>query len=508
MTDLPILGVDAGGTGTRAVLVRSGVVTERFSEGPLNVLLHPDAVDRLVRLIARSGAALAGLGLPGVNGVAEAERLQSLLRARTGVAVVVSDDVEVALLGAFNGGPGIVVSAGTGSNAIGRDARGVTARVGGHGFLLGDEGSGYWIGAQALRAALRSADGTGPRSRALEAAVTGAYQESLAAIVRRVHSAPTDRHLVARITSVIAPMDDPVVDRILTRAARHLARLADALRERLGPLPVAMAGGVFGAPPVRERFVAATGAVDGLATTGAGGCAPGVGGLGLSRPGVATVSLPGSLMAAEIAEQPTVLAGILDDGGPEIRRVATVIRAAAPRFVLFAARGTSAHAALYAKYLVEVALGLPVGFASPATVTAYAARPDLRDVLFVAVSQSGGSPDLIEALTNARRCGALTLAVTNAPGSALAQAAELALDVRAGAERAVAATKTYTAELLTLYLLIDALRGGDGRSAAGLPEAVRAVVATSEAGRGAGGAAEGHRSAGGHGARIRLPHGA
>lgn len=191
------------------------------------------------------------------------------------------------------------------------------------------------------------------------------------------------------------------------------------------------------------------------------------------------MSPAGALMAAEIAEQPAVLAGILDLGGSDIRRVAGAIRAAAPRFVLFAARGTSANAALYAKYLVEVTLGLPVGFASPAAVTVYAARPDLRDVLFVAVSQSGGSPDLIEALTTARRCGALTLAVTNAPASALAQAAELTLDVRAGAERAVAATKTYTAELLTLYLLIDALRGGDGRSAAGLPDATGAVVAAS-----------------------------
>lgn len=264
MTDPLILGVDAGGSGTRAVLVRAGIVAEHFTEGPLNVRLHADAVERLVSLINRSGASLAGLGLPGVNGPDEVAALQALLRARTGVDVVVADDAEVALLGAFAGAPGIVVSAGTGSNAIGRDGRGVTARAGGHGFLLGDEGSGYWIGSQSLRAALRSADGTGPRSRALEDAVTDAYGASLAGIVRQVHSAPTDRASVARITPVVAALDDCVVGEILARAARHLASLAAALRHRLGPLPVAMAGQVFGAAPIREHFVAATGAVDSL----------------------------------------------------------------------------------------------------------------------------------------------------------------------------------------------------------------------------------------------------
>ena len=90
-------------------------------------------------------------------------------------------------------------------------------------------------------------------------------------------------------------------------------------------------------------------------------------------------------------------------------------------------------------------------------MTQYGARPDLHDVLLIAVSQSGGSPDLVETLTTARACGALTLAVTNAPTSALATAAALHIDVHAGPELAVAATKSYTAELLALWLLVDAL---------------------------------------------------
>jgi glucosamine--fructose-6-phosphate aminotransferase (isomerizing) len=137
--------------------------------------------------------------------------------------------------------------------------------------------------------------------------------------------------------------------------------------------------------------------------------------------------------------------------------------------VVFAARGTSDHAALYAKYLVEVILQLPAGLASPSTISAYGARPDLRDVLVFAVSQSGGSPDLIRYLEVARAQGALTVAVTNNAQSDLAGVAETHLDILAGPERAVAATKSYTAELLALYLLLDKLRGGT-RTADALPD--------------------------------------
>jgi len=185
---------------------------------------------------------------------------------------------------------------------------------------------------------------------------------------------------------------------------------------------------------------------------------------------------PGRLMAREIAEQPAMFDHILAGGRADIARIAADISAKGIRFVLLAARGTSDHAALYAKYLVEIVLGLPAGLASPSTMTAYGARPDLHDVLFIAVSQSGGSPDLVQSLTTARACGALTLAVTNAPTSPLAAAAALHIDVLAGPERAVAATKSYTAELLSLYLLVDALRGGDGSAAGVLAGAAGSLV--------------------------------
>lgn len=196
--------------------------------------------------------------------------------------------------------------------------------------------------------------------------------------------------------------------------------------------------------------------------------------------GTVNLDEPGRLMAKEIAEQPDVLARILADARPDIARIAAAVKAADPRFVIFAARGTSDHAALYAKYLFEILLGWPAGLASPSTMTTYGARPDLRDVLFVGVSQSGGSPDLVGSLRTARECGALTLAVTNAPDSPLAEQAQLHIDVRAGAEKAVAATKSYTAELLALYLLVDALRGGDGSAAGGVVDAAAHIIADAE----------------------------
>ncbi|WP_412753858.1 SIS domain-containing protein [Krasilnikovia sp. M28-CT-15] len=168
-------------------------------------------------------------------------------------------------------------------------------------------------------------------------------------------------------------------------------------------------------------------------------------------------------MAADIAEQPAGMARLLDrEHATAIAAVAARVAAHRPRHVIFVGRGTSDHAALYGAYLTEIRLGIPVGLASPSAITLYGARPDLSDALVVGVSQSGGSPDLAGVLTVARQSGALTLAVTNNPDSPLVAAAELAIDVAAGHERAVAATKTYTAELLALLLLVEGIRAGDG----------------------------------------------
>lgn len=187
-------------------------------------------------------------------------------------------------------------------------------------------------------------------------------------------------------------------------------------------------------------------------------------------------STPGAQMAAEIAEQPTSLARLLD-GHVGYAEAAAQIRALAPRAVILAARGTSDHAALYAKYLLEISLGLPVGLASPSTFTVFGSRPDYTGVVWITISQSGGSPDLVESTNAARAGGALTIALTNNPSSPLANAAEISLDIAAGPELAVAATKSYTNQLLGLWLLIDMWRGGDGSAARVLPELASKALA-------------------------------
>lgn len=187
---------------------------------------------------------------------------------------------------------------------------------------------------------------------------------------------------------------------------------------------------------------------------------------------------PGGIMAGEMAEQPAMLRRVLDRGTAGIREVAAGIAAKKPRFVLLTARGSSDNAALYAKYLLEIRLGLPCGLTSMSTTTAYGAKPDLRDVLVITVSQSGGSPDLVASTRAARSAGAITLAVTNNPDSALAAVSEYHIDILAGPEKALPATKTYTASLLALYLLVEGLRGVDGAgAAAGLPALAEEILA-------------------------------
>ena len=186
---------------------------------------------------------------------------------------------------------------------------------------------------------------------------------------------------------------------------------------------------------------------------------------------------PGRMMSREIAEQPAVLRRVLQDVAPRIRETAAAIVARKPRFVLLTARGTSDHAALYAKYLLEIRLGLPCGLTSMSTTTAYGAEPDLTDVLVISVSQSGGSPDLLDSARAARAAGAVTLAVTNNAGSPLASVCEFHIDMLAGPEEALPATKSYTASLLTLYLFVEGLRGGDGAAALVLPDLATRILA-------------------------------
>jgi glutamine---fructose-6-phosphate transaminase (isomerizing) len=164
-----------------------------------------------------------------------------------------------------------------------------------------------------------------------------------------------------------------------------------------------------------------------------------------------------SRMLEEIRQQPAVLERTLRS---QLRRIEDFKRRIArnpPRLIVLAARGTSDNAALFGRYLLEISTGIPVSLAAPSIFTLYNARVDYRDALVVAISQSGESTDTNLVLARTREQGALTIGITNESSSTMAGLAEHVFLVRAGKEKSVAATKTYTGQVLALYLLAYAL---------------------------------------------------
>ena len=171
-------------------------------------------------------------------------------------------------------------------------------------------------------------------------------------------------------------------------------------------------------------------------------------------------------LRSEIFEQPLVLARLLEDQMEGVQQIARAIREREVDFIFLAARGTSNNAGLYAKYLWGSFNRLPTALAAPSLFTIYGTPPVLRNALVVGISQSGQSPDIVSVVAEGSRQGTPTLAITNDPRSPLAQAAEFVIDTGAGTEEAVAATKTYTTQLLAIAMFSAALGGESDRLAA------------------------------------------
>jgi glucosamine--fructose-6-phosphate aminotransferase (isomerizing) len=164
-----------------------------------------------------------------------------------------------------------------------------------------------------------------------------------------------------------------------------------------------------------------------------------------------------SKMLEEIREQPDALDRTLRMGLRAAAKLAREVEKKRPKLIVLAARGTSDNAAQFGRYLLEITTGIPVSLAAPSLFTLYDAKLDLRNALIVAISQSGESTDTNLVLERGREQGALTVGITNEPASSLAKLAEHLFFVRAGRERSVAATKTYTGQVMLLYLLAHAL---------------------------------------------------
>ncbi len=269
------LCVDGGQTKTAVVLLDDdGVRIHAWQTRPLTTPSKPGAVDDLRRIVrglakdlrrrlAGSGSALPKAACFSLTGYLEGdELLPSIVREEMRRALPETEQIKSVpdyvgnWAAATRGEPGIVVISGGGAVAYGRTASGDSLRVGGWGHLLGDEGSGYWIGLEAIKAALRSWAGIIPKT-ALETRVMEALgAEDDRQVLGRVYSGSFSEAEIAGLVLLVASLarDDELSDRILDEAAYHLASMAEAVQKRLGELPIYLSGGVFGAATMPERF--------------------------------------------------------------------------------------------------------------------------------------------------------------------------------------------------------------------------------------------------------------
>jgi glutamine---fructose-6-phosphate transaminase (isomerizing) len=194
--------------------------------------------------------------------------------------------------------------------------------------------------------------------------------------------------------------------------------------------------------------------------------------LSLSTIGVVMISI----LDQEIHSQPTVIARLLQQETAHVRQI--IAQLPPFTYVLIAARGSSDHAATYATYAWSALAGHPVALATPSLYTLYQAPPKMAGALVVGISQSGQSPDIIAVLAEAKHQGRPTLAITNDGSSPLAAIADHVVELHTGPERSVAATKTYTAQLVVMALFA-ALWSGDPQPLAELyqlPDAIQATL--------------------------------
>lgn len=168
-------------------------------------------------------------------------------------------------------------------------------------------------------------------------------------------------------------------------------------------------------------------------------------------------------LLSEIMEQPERVDGLFETQRKHIEAIALEIKRRKVRYIYLAARGTSDNAGRYAKYLLGATNGIPIALAAPSLFTCYSQPPRLQDALVIGISQSGRSPDIVNVLDEGNKQGCLTLAITNDIDSPLAKSANLTLDICAGEEKSIAATKTYTAQLMAVAMLSAALSMNPGQ---------------------------------------------
>ncbi len=258
-----VLGIDAGGTKTVGLLAdETGHVVRESRGGGANLVAHGElGVEKalyqvLDALDSPEPVSAVCVGMAGVDRPDQKEIILGLLR-RLGIrqSVRVVNDAYVALVAGAPEGVGIVVVAGTGSIAYGVDASGATARSGGWGYLLSDEGSAFWLGHAAVRQGIRAADGRGPSTALFSRICEEVGVEDPSGLVKWFYDQELSRYRVAQLASLVqeaADEGDEAARSLLDQAAQHLARAARAVAKQLDftePFALVLSGGVFKACP-------------------------------------------------------------------------------------------------------------------------------------------------------------------------------------------------------------------------------------------------------------------
>ena len=266
-----LIGADVGGTKT-AVAVSDGEKLLGRADGPGaavrpgRALASASTITETVRAALSAAGRLAGdilvVGAAGAGREPERDELRKALRGESlATSVMVTTDIEIALAAAFADGPGIVVSAGTGSIAVGRDRTGKQHRIGGYGWQMGDEGSGYAIGRAALGAVSRAFDGRSPKTALSDRVLRASRSSDFDSLIRWAATAsPAEVAALAPHVLAVAAEGDPLAQGITDYAARELSQLAICLLPRMDlvpPVRVAVTGGLL-APdqPLRRTLLA------------------------------------------------------------------------------------------------------------------------------------------------------------------------------------------------------------------------------------------------------------
>jgi glucosamine kinase len=269
-----LIGADVGGTKTAVAVSKDGVIVGR-AEGPGaavrpgRALASASTIIEVVRGALSDAGRLTGdvlvVGAAGAGRAPEREELRTAIRSENIVSsVVVTTDIEIALAAAFADGPGIVVSAGTGSVAVGRDQSGKRHRIGGYGWQMGDEGSGYAIGRASLGAVSRAADGRSPPTALSERILKATRSADFDSLIRWAAGAsPAEVAALAPHVLAVAADGDPLAQGIADYAARELSQLAICLLPKMDltpPVRVAITGGLLSQDqPLRRALLAKLG---------------------------------------------------------------------------------------------------------------------------------------------------------------------------------------------------------------------------------------------------------